>query len=204
MSGSDPRKIRATLEAAEGYAVFDAEGKRLGAFVELAADDRIAIRHDGVFVWHRRLLPITDVVNVIPDQRAVVLKVSKRTLADTKAQLARHPNPLASRRKVRRRARLGTNELNVTLGRSRETPISRTSLATPQRTSHTTKTCDTPLHARRIHHPRRRPERIRTLARGTCSSSRHQRATPSPSKKGPLHTAATASKYLGKRLRSSS
>jgi len=85
MSGSDPRKIRATLEAAEGYAVFDSEGKRLGAFVELAAEDRIAIRHDGVFVWHRRLLPITDVVNVIPDQRAVVLKVSKRTLADTKA-----------------------------------------------------------------------------------------------------------------------
>ena len=62
--------------------MFDAEGKRLGAFVELAADNRIAIRHDGVFVWRRRLLPITDVVNVIPDQRAVVLKVSKRTLAD--------------------------------------------------------------------------------------------------------------------------
>jgi hypothetical protein len=91
MSGSDPRKIRATLEAAEGYAVFDSEGKRLGAFVELAADDRIAIRHDGVFVWHRRLLPITDVVNVIPDQRAVVLKVSKRTLADTKAPASQAP-----------------------------------------------------------------------------------------------------------------
>jgi hypothetical protein len=93
MSGSDPRKIRTTLEAAEGYAVFDSEGKRLGAFVELAADDRIAIRHDGVFVWHRRLLPITDVVNVIPDQRAVVLKVSKRTLADTKAPASQAPEP---------------------------------------------------------------------------------------------------------------
>ena len=93
MSGSDPRKIRATLEAAEGYAVFDAEGKRLGAFVELAAGDRIAIRHDGVFVWRRRLLPITDVVNVIPDQRAVVLKVSKRTLADTEALASQAPEP---------------------------------------------------------------------------------------------------------------
>ena len=66
MSGSDPRKIRAALKAAEGYAVFDPEGKRLGAFVELAADDRIAIRHDGVFVWRRRLCQITDVVNDIP------------------------------------------------------------------------------------------------------------------------------------------
>ena len=93
MSGSDPRTIRATLEEAGGYAVFDAEGKRLGAFVELAADDRIAIRHDGFFVWHRRLLPITDVVNVIPDQRAVVLKVSKRTLADTKAPTSQAPEP---------------------------------------------------------------------------------------------------------------
>ena len=203
MSGSDPRKIRTTLEAAEGYAVFDAEGKRLGAFVELAADDRIAIRHDGVFVWHRRLLPITDVVNVIPDQRAVVLKVSKRTLADTKSPASQAPNPPVAE-EIRRQARLGKNELNVTLGRSRETPISRTSVVTPQRPSHTTKTCDTPLHARRMRHPRRRPERIRTLTSGTCSSSRHQPATPSPNKKGPLHAAATASRYLGKRLRSSS
>ena len=73
--------------------MFDPDGKRLGAFVELAADDRIAIRHDGVFVWRRRLLPITDVVNVIPDQRAVVLKVSKRTLADTKAPVSQAPEP---------------------------------------------------------------------------------------------------------------
>ena len=93
MSGSDPRKIRATLEAAGGYAVFDAEGKRLGAFVELAADDQIAIRLDGVFVWRRRLLPIRDVVSVIPDQRAVVLKVSKRTLADTEAPASQAPEP---------------------------------------------------------------------------------------------------------------
>jgi hypothetical protein len=203
MSGSDPRKIRATLEAAEGYAVFDAEGKRLGAFVELAADDRIAIRHDGVFVWRRRLLPITDVVNVIPDQRAVVLKVSKRTLAETEAPASQVPEPsrVAEENPSPSEA---WNELNVPLGRSRETPISRTSVATPQRTGHTTKTCDSPLYARRIRHPRRRPERIRTLTSGTCSSSRHQRATPSPSTKDPLHAAATASKYPGKRLRSSS
>jgi len=71
------------LEAAQGYAVVDREGKRIGAFVELASDDRIAIRHDGVFVWHRRLLPITSVANVIADQRAVVLKVDGGTLPDS-------------------------------------------------------------------------------------------------------------------------
>ena len=74
--------MRAMLEAAQGYAVVDREGKRIGAFVELASDDRIAIRHDGVFVWHRRLLPMTSVANVIAEQRAVVLKVDERTLPD--------------------------------------------------------------------------------------------------------------------------
>jgi len=73
------------LEAAEGYAVLDREGKRLGLFIELVDGDRIVIRHDGVFVWHRRLLPLTAVADVVPDQRAVVLLLSKRTLADTEA-----------------------------------------------------------------------------------------------------------------------
>jgi len=71
------------LAAAQGYAVFDREGTRIGAFVELAGGDRIAIRHDGVFVWRRRLLPITTVANVVPDQRAVVLTVDGRALAGT-------------------------------------------------------------------------------------------------------------------------
>lgn len=73
------------LEAAEGYAVLDREGKRLGLFIELVGGDRIVIRHDGVFVWHRRLLPLTAVADVVPDQRAVVLLLSKGTLADTEA-----------------------------------------------------------------------------------------------------------------------
>src|SRR5712691_369257 len=85
VSGSDARGVRAMLKAAEGYAVVDREGKRIGLFAELVSDDRIAIRHDGVFVWHRRLLPITTVANVIVEQRAVMLKVDERTLTDTEA-----------------------------------------------------------------------------------------------------------------------
>jgi len=71
------------LATARGYAVFDREGTRIGAFIELAgaADDRIAIRHEGFFVWRRRLLPITTVAKVVPDKRAVVLTVEGRSLA---------------------------------------------------------------------------------------------------------------------------
>ena len=91
MSVSDPRQIRALLGAAHGYAVLDRQRRRIGAFAELADDDRIVIRHDGLFVWHRRLLPIATVADVIPDQRAVVLTVDKRTLVDT--ETASSPAP---------------------------------------------------------------------------------------------------------------
>jgi hypothetical protein len=71
------------LATARGYAVFDWEGTRMGAFIELAgaANDRIAIRQEGFFVWRRRLLPITTVAKVVPDKRAVVLTVEGRSLA---------------------------------------------------------------------------------------------------------------------------
>jgi hypothetical protein len=69
------------LAAAQGYAVLDREGTRIGAFVDLAGGDRIAIRHDGFFLWRRRLLPITTVANVVPDERAVVLTVEEWALA---------------------------------------------------------------------------------------------------------------------------
>jgi hypothetical protein len=79
--GRDPGEIRTMLAAAQGYAVFDREGARIGVFVELAGRERIAIRHDGVFVWHRRLLPITTVENVVPNERAMVLTVEGREVA---------------------------------------------------------------------------------------------------------------------------
>jgi hypothetical protein len=80
---SDPGQIRAMLATARGYAVFDRKGRRIGAFIELAGavDDRIAIRHEGFFAWRRRLLPITTVAKVVPDERAVVLRVEGRSLA---------------------------------------------------------------------------------------------------------------------------
>jgi hypothetical protein len=74
------------LGTAPGYAVVDREGKRIGAFVELAGRDRIVIRHDGIFVWHRRLLPMTTVGTVIPDKRAVMLTIDERGLADAETQ----------------------------------------------------------------------------------------------------------------------
>ena len=84
-TGSDPGQIRELLATAQGYAVFGREGRRVGVFIELAGpdDERIAIRHDGVLLWRRRLLPITTVATVSPEQRAVALNVDRHTLAST-------------------------------------------------------------------------------------------------------------------------
>jgi len=81
------------LASAQGYAVFDREGTRIGAFFELAGagGDRIAIRREGVFVWRRRLLPITTVAKVVPDQRAVVLTVDGGALAGSETASASTP-----------------------------------------------------------------------------------------------------------------
>jgi hypothetical protein len=93
--GSDQAQIRARLATAQGYAVFDREGTRIGAFIELAGagSDRIAIRHEGVFVWRRRLLPITTVAKVVPDKRAVVLTVEEPTLAGSEMPSTAVPGP---------------------------------------------------------------------------------------------------------------
>jgi hypothetical protein len=58
-------------------------------FIELAGPgaERIAIRQDGVLLWHRRLLPITTVASVSPEERAVLLNVDGRTLSDFPAEL---------------------------------------------------------------------------------------------------------------------
>jgi hypothetical protein len=59
----------------------------VGTFIELAGPggERIAIRHDRVFLWRRRLLPITTVACVFPEQCAVVLNVDRGTLGSTMA-----------------------------------------------------------------------------------------------------------------------
>jgi hypothetical protein len=75
------------LATAQGYTVFGREGRRIGAFIELAGPggNQIAIRHDGVVFWRRRLLPITAVAEVLCDQRVVVLTVDRRALGNTEA-----------------------------------------------------------------------------------------------------------------------
>jgi hypothetical protein len=49
----------------------------------VGAGAEFAIRHDGIFLWRRRVLPITMVAKVLPEQRAVVLKVDQRALERT-------------------------------------------------------------------------------------------------------------------------
>lgn len=84
-SRSDRRQIRELLATAQGYAVWGPDGRRIGTFIELAVseDERIAIRHDGVFLWRRRLLPVATVARVDPEQRIVVLRVDREALGRT-------------------------------------------------------------------------------------------------------------------------
>jgi hypothetical protein len=81
-SGTDRERIRELLWTAEGYAVYDRRGRRVGAFIELVGLDGegIAIRHEGVFLWRRRVLPLTIVARVLPEQRALVLDLDRRAL----------------------------------------------------------------------------------------------------------------------------
>ncbi len=67
--------------------MFDRRRRRVGTFIELigAEGEGIAIRHEGVFLWRRRLLPITTVGAVAPEHGAVVLNVDRRTLKGTNA-----------------------------------------------------------------------------------------------------------------------
>lgn len=86
---SDRRAVLERLAAAEGYAVFDRRGKRVGAFIELAdtSGTQIAIREDGVLVWRRRFVPLSIVGDVIPESGAVVLNVGKRALRESTHKL---------------------------------------------------------------------------------------------------------------------
>ena len=87
-SGDDRRRVRELLATAQQYAVLEPRGKRIGAFIGLvgAGAEGFAIRHDGVFLWRRRVLPITAVAQVLPKQRAVVLRDDPQTLEPTDAE----------------------------------------------------------------------------------------------------------------------
>jgi hypothetical protein len=74
--------------------VFDRRRRRVGTFIELAdaGGEGIAIRHDGVFLWRRRVLPFATVEAVFPERGAVVLNVDRRTLKGMNAA----PTPVAT------------------------------------------------------------------------------------------------------------
>jgi hypothetical protein len=86
-TGNDRRRVLGCLACARGYTVFDRRRRRVGTFIELAAagGEGIAIRHDGVFFWRRRVLPLATVGAVFPEYGAVVLNVDRRTLKGTNA-----------------------------------------------------------------------------------------------------------------------
>src|SRR4029453_11083338 len=86
-TGNDRRQVLGRLACARGFAVFDRRRRRVGTFIELvgAEGEGIAIRHDGVFLWRRRVLPFAMVAAVLPEHGAVVLNVDRRTLKDTNA-----------------------------------------------------------------------------------------------------------------------
>ena len=84
-SGSDPTRIRQLLATAQGYRVFGSGGRRIGAIIGVGGPggEAIAIRHDGILLWRRRLLPVTAVAEVLPERRAVMLNVDGRILRHT-------------------------------------------------------------------------------------------------------------------------
>jgi hypothetical protein len=81
------------LGAAANYAVFDSRGRRIGLVIELVDDSesggqRLAIRRDGVLLWHRRLLPLDAVETIDPERRLVVVdedREAARVAATTEA-----------------------------------------------------------------------------------------------------------------------
>jgi hypothetical protein len=97
-SEDDRERIRHLLARAHGYGVFERQGRRIGAFIELSGSgsDEVAIRRDGVFLWRRRLLPVSAVATVLPEQRAVVLNVDRDAL-DSRAV---SPTPAAGSREL--------------------------------------------------------------------------------------------------------
>jgi hypothetical protein len=86
-TGNDRRHVLSCLASAGGYTVFDRRRRRVGTFIEVAGagGEGIAIRHDGVFLWRRRVLPFATVEAVFPERGAVVLNVDRRTLKGTNA-----------------------------------------------------------------------------------------------------------------------
>lgn len=83
-SNSVRSSVLSRLASADGYTVFDRDGRPIGKFIERTASGKeIAIRHDGLFLWRRRVLPLTAVATLSPG--AVVLNLDRRAIKETGA-----------------------------------------------------------------------------------------------------------------------
>lgn len=82
-SENDAGHVLRLLARAQGYRVVARDGTRIGSFIGVTEraegrEPRIAVRHDGVFRWRRRVLPLAVVARLLPERRLVVLNVDKR------------------------------------------------------------------------------------------------------------------------------
>jgi hypothetical protein len=76
--------VLSRLAAAGGYKVFDRSGRPIGKFIErTSSGTEIAIRHDGFFLWRRRVLPLAAVATL--SEGAVVLSLDRRAIKQTGA-----------------------------------------------------------------------------------------------------------------------
>jgi hypothetical protein len=90
-SDNERKDLLGLLGLAHGFTVFDQAGRRVGTFIELAdaSGEKIAIRHDAVFLWRRRVLPVSTVASVSPEHGTVVLGVDRGALETMDAASAR-------------------------------------------------------------------------------------------------------------------
>lgn len=82
-SENDAEHVLRLLARAQGYEVVARDGTRIGSFIGVTEqaegrEPRIAVRHDGVFLRRRRVLPLAVVARLLPEWRLVVLNVDKR------------------------------------------------------------------------------------------------------------------------------
>jgi hypothetical protein len=93
--GRDPVAVRRLLGDARGYSVMGRDGKRVGIFIEVADEggdgERIAIRHDRVFLWRRELFPLANVTYVHPERRLVVIDTGVYVSEENWVHEVEHP-----------------------------------------------------------------------------------------------------------------
>jgi hypothetical protein len=76
---------RRLLEDAAGFLVYGSDGRRVGKVIELVIGgagrgDSVAIRCDRIFLWRRRIVPVSAVASVDPQKRTVTLFLDSRSI----------------------------------------------------------------------------------------------------------------------------